>query len=119
MVETVVTHERGGGVSRRIVRDVRTGEVLRQDVTVQTPPATAVVDALRGMLYDPDRPQLDPNDLLRELGRVIDPDSMNHNCPFCGKTMSWQLFIAHLVPCVTKWDKPRPTVWRVGRDIDA
>src|SRR5688500_3615539 len=58
-------------------------------------------------LYDPDKPREDPNDLLNRVhhGRMLDPRSMNHNCPFCNKTMAWDLFVAHGEDCFKRWRK--------------
>lgn len=57
---------------------------------------------------DPDRPKLDPNELLNSLGgRMTDPHAMNHNCPFCHRTMGWDLFRAHMRDCQKRWRRPR------------
>lgn len=79
----------------------------RKDVTIHAETAVAYFGAhARAMLYDPERPKVDPNELLKELGgRMTDPRRVNHNCPWCHKTLAWELFVAHLVPCVTKWYK--------------
>lgn len=67
-------------------------------------------------LFDPERPREDPNDLLRRVhhGQMLDPRSMNHNCPFCNKTMAWDLFVAHAEPCFRRW---RKVVYRQHRTI--
>lgn len=56
-------------------------------------------------LYDPEKPKEDPNDLLNRVhhGQMLDPRAMNHNCPFCNKTMAWDLFVAHMEACFGKW----------------
>lgn len=58
-------------------------------------------------LMDPEKPKEDPNDLLNRVhhGQMLDPRSMNHNCPFCSKTMAWDLFVAHAEYCFKKWRK--------------
>jgi len=58
-------------------------------------------------LFDPENPYEDPNDLLNRVhkGKMLDPKEMNHNCPFCSKTMAWDLFVAHAEPCFKKWRK--------------
>ena len=56
------------------------------------------------VLFDPERPQLDPNALLRERGgRITDPASVNWNCPLCYKTMSYDLFVAHARGCFRRY----------------
>ena len=71
----------------------------RKDVTIFAPVAKAQI-SISGLadaiLVDPDRPTVGPNELAAELGWKIDPRTMNHNCSECGKTMSWELFVAHL-----------------------
>jgi len=58
-------------------------------------------------LMDPDKPKEDPNDLLNRVhkGKMLDPRAMNHNCPFCNKTMAWDLFVAHAEDCFKRWRK--------------
>lgn len=58
-------------------------------------------------LMDPEKPKEDPNDLLNRVhhGQMLDPRSMNHNCPFCSKTMAWDLFVSHAEYCFKKWRK--------------
>ena len=58
-------------------------------------------------LFDPDKPREDPNDLLNRVhdGKMMDPAAMNHNCPFCNRTMAWDLFLAHGEVCFRKWRK--------------
>lgn len=67
-------------------------------------------------LYDPDKPKEDPNDLLNRVhhGQMLDPRAMNHNCPFCNKTMAWDLFVAHAEDCYRKW---RKVVYKKSRTI--
>ena len=56
------------------------------------------------LLLDPEAPLADPNELLaKQGGRLDDPRTMNHNCPSCGRTMTWDLFRAHALPCYRKW----------------
>lgn len=77
----------------------------RKDVNIYAVPARAGVRApfpfsARGLgeavLFDPERPTVGPNELLKEQGGMVDPRFINHNCPFCHKTMSWALFGAHM-----------------------
>lgn len=67
-------------------------------------------------LMDPDKPKEDPNDLLNRVhhGKMLDPKEMNHNCPFCNKTMAWDLFVAHAEACFKKW---RSVVYKEHRII--
>lgn len=67
-------------------------------------------------LMDPDQPKEDPNDLLNRVhhGQMLDPSAMNHNCPFCNKTMAWDLFTAHAEDCFKRW---RKVVYRRHRTI--
>lgn len=86
----------------------------QRDVTIPAVTAEAVFSArARSMIFDPERPGVDPDQLLSEIkrqgGGMVDPRALNHNCPFCQKTMSWDLFKAHLSPnapgggCLTRW----------------
>lgn len=67
-------------------------------------------------LMDPDQPKEDPNDLLNRVhgGKMMDPKAMNHNCPFCNKTMAWDIFVAHAEYCFRRW---RKVVYRKKRII--
>lgn len=67
-------------------------------------------------LFDPDQPKEDPNELLNRVhhGKMLDPREMNHNCPFCNKTMAWDLFLAHAEDCFKRW---RKVVYRSKRKI--
>ena len=83
--------------------------------------ATAVAtfprfDRSNMFLFDPDKPHEDPNDLLNRVhhGQMLDPRAMNHNCPFCNRTMAWDLFVAHAEGCFRKW---RKVVYRRKRVI--
>lgn len=70
------------------------------------PPAEALFRQRMYSLFDPERPEEDPNALLNRMGgRLTDPNAMNHNCPMCNRTLSWLLFRAHLRPCYAKWRK--------------
>jgi hypothetical protein len=76
----------------------------RKDVTIHSESAVAYFSARgRSMLYDPDRPKVDPNQLYAELGSMTDPRLVNHNCPICHKTMQWDLFVAHAEGCMRRW----------------
>lgn len=62
------------------------------------------LNSIAGVLFNPDQPQKSADDLLRDLGgQMTDPRKVDHNCPFCQKTMRWELFLAHIRPCMTKW----------------
>jgi hypothetical protein len=61
-------------------------------------------------LFDPERPEEDPNALLgRMQGREHDPNAMKHHCPMCchsvtaagceAEAMEWAVFRAHLRKC--------------------
>lgn len=70
-----------------------------RNVSIFAPTAVAFFDAkvrADAFLFDPDRPHVGPNQLLKEMGNMIDPRQMSHHCPFCDKTMSWELFGAHM-----------------------
>lgn len=55
-------------------------------------------------LLDPARPEVEPNELLRQRqGAMLDPDSVSHNCPYCLDTMAWDLFVAHWASCLKRW----------------
>lgn len=93
----------GGGVATRI--DAGTAKA-----------AFPKFDRSNVFLFDPDEPKEDPNDLLNRVhgGRMLDPRAMNHNCPFCGKTMAWDLFVAHAEACFRTW---RKATYRARRKI--
>ena len=58
------------------------------------------------LLLDPEKPLANPNELLKlRRGRIADPRAINHNCPCCNRTMAWELFRAHALPCYRKWRK--------------
>lgn len=67
-------------------------------------------------LFDPEQPHEDPNDLLNRVhgGKMMDPRAMNHNCPFCNRTMAWDLFVAHAEACFRRW---RKVVYRTQRIV--
>jgi len=55
-------------------------------------------------VLDPAQPLKDPDELLKDLhGNMKDPSAIDHNCPFCDTTMRWELFLAHLRPCMEKY----------------
>lgn len=57
-------------------------------------------DARNVFLFDPDQPHKDAEQIYREMGgQMLDPYAVNHNCPMCDRTMAWDLFRAHLMPC--------------------
>ncbi len=61
----------------------------------------------KGMvLMDPDDPTVDIEALYQARGRQMrDLKMMNINCPLCKKTMAYELFINHTLPCMKKWYK--------------
>lgn len=67
-------------------------------------------------LFDPDKPKEDPNDLLNRVhkGKMLDPRDINHNCPFCNRTMAWDLFLAHGEDCFKRW---RAVVYKKRRIV--
>lgn len=65
------------------------------------------------LLLDPEQPTTDPNELLKlRRGRMADPNTVNHNCPCCDRTMSWSLFKAHALACYKSWRKIKVDVTR-------
>lgn len=91
----------------------------RKSAYINAPAAKAafpVFERQNVFLYDPEKPREDPNDLLNRVhgGQMLDPRAMNHNCPFCNKTMAWDLFVAHAEACFRKW---RKVVYRERRII--
>ncbi len=57
------------------------------------------------LLFDPDKPQKDPNQLAAEQGGLTDPNEIDWFCPGCDKTMSWEIFNAHGRACYIKYWK--------------
>lgn len=56
------------------------------------------------VLFDPDAPKVDPEELLKQYaGEFKDPNVVQHNCPFCHMTLPWEVFKAHAVDCITRW----------------
>jgi hypothetical protein len=92
----------------------------RIDVKVKGVSAQAVFGRARDKhpyLYDPDRPHLDPNQLWEEV-KNLPITEIQHNCPYCHKDIeTLDMFLAHLVPCATKWNRPRPKIWR-GNNVN-
>lgn len=75
----------------------------RRDVTIHGETAAAFwTTRQRATLFDPERPDEDPNDLANRLGGVVDPNQVNHNCGMCHKTMRWPLFVAHMKDCMRR-----------------
>lgn len=75
-----------------------------RSATVKAPTALAAFQSGNFLLLDPDHPKGDPNELLRQQGgRLNDPRTMNHNCPVCHRTMTWELFKAHFREEYIKW----------------
>lgn len=77
---------------------------MPRDVLIHAETARAFfTPQARWSLFDPERPKADPNELLKELGGMVDPRTVNHNCPLCNRTMQWDLFQAHALLCVMRW----------------
>jgi hypothetical protein len=58
---------------------------------------------LGALLFDPERPNLTPDQLLKERGgRMTDRAGDLHNCPFCHTSMALDLFRIHLEPCLRR-----------------
>lgn len=75
--------------------------IERKDVRIQAVVARMGVRAPRmtdivkdSVLFDPERPHMGPNELLKEIGD--DPTLLKFNCPFCHKDMTYALFVAHI-----------------------
>lgn len=84
----------------------------------ELPPDSFAMTADNMFLHDPERPFKDPNELLRERGgKMLDRNSVNHNCPCCEKTMSWPLFAAHARECFERAFHTLPTGLRVYRGV--
>lgn len=89
----------------------------RRDVLILAPVASAVVSV---PIFDPERPRVDPNKLLRALGgKLTDPRKVSHNCPLCNETMRWELFEAHAPACIQRWGKTVDPIHRryAGADL--
>ena len=62
---------------------------------------------------DPEQPHETPDEIYQRMGaRMMNPAEMDHNCPFCRRTMSWELFQAHAQGCMTRWFKTVDIVHR-------
>lgn len=82
---------------------------IRKDVTVKSVTAEAVFTmASPSMLFNPDEPHVGPNELLAQLGSMRDPRNVDHNCPFCFRSMRWELFKEHMLDS----DDGRPGCFR-------
>lgn len=70
----------------------------RKDVRIYAPTARGSLSMKQvvtdSVLFDPERPHMGPNELLREIGD--DPTKLQFNCPFCHETMGYDLFVAHI-----------------------
>lgn len=61
-----------------------------------------LLPTFKDFMVDTDRPNVSPEQLLRERkGRRVMPGDL-HNCPFCHKTWPGDVFIAHLRPCLVR-----------------
>ena len=70
----------------------------------EAPEKISIQNPRHVVMFDPERPNVTADDLLKELGgKMTDPSAMNHNCPFCHKTLQWALFNVHLEPCLNRW----------------
>lgn len=75
-------------------------------------------------VFDPRRPELDPNALLEEMGGRKDPRAMNHHCGLCcthgspeaceRDAMRWELFLVHLPDCWRRYQRStmQPRTWQ-------
>ena len=90
-------------------------EYPRRDAVIHVPAALAFArahppgyDSGNVFLFDPDEPHKSAEQIYREMGaRMTDPSAVNHNCPFCVCTMTWDLFRAHMEDCYTRNRKRR------------
>jgi hypothetical protein len=106
-----VTSARVGGRPLRVVLPAQAAQEYEQHLIDDL--AITGFRAQLFALFDPERPQEDPNDLLRRMGgRVTDPNAMNHHCPLCDTTYNWQLFKAHLRDCYRRNRKVRLDITR-------
>ena len=80
----------------------------KRDAVIHAAPAFAftrapVFDPRNVFLFDPDEPHKSAEEIAREMGgKLTDPRTMNHNCPLCERTMTWELFRAHMGECYTR-----------------
>lgn len=108
---TRYTLARGGSAGPSLVaaKTVHVGAPPKRSARIRAATARATFPGFHPQnvfLMDPEKPTVDANALLTERGGAMtDPRSMNHNCPFCRKTMAWELFQAHALACVTRWFK--------------
>lgn len=64
-------------------------------------------------LLDPDQPKADPNELLKlRKGELPNPADILHGCAYCHKTMPWDVFAAHFLPCARSWRRVRLDITR-------
>ena len=81
---------------------------MRRDATIHAPAALAftrapVYDSRNVFLFDPDEPHKSAEQVHKEMGgKMTDPYAVNHNCPFCNRTMAWDLFRTHMEDCYTR-----------------
>lgn len=77
-----------------------------RSVRIGSKPSAPLFRRENFFLLDPDKPLADPNELLKlRKGELPDPNEILHNCPICHKTLSYEVFKAHLRPCYIKWRK--------------
>jgi hypothetical protein len=95
---------------------------IRDRLTRYTTPRSARVEAATAQAHFPrfgpatafllDTDAKDPNDIYASQGGYTDPRSMNHNCPLCERTLSYDLFVAHAQKCFTKWRNVKLNITR-------
>lgn len=79
----------------------------------ELPEGSFAMTAQNMFLHDPARPMKDPNELLAELGGRLTSSGVNHNCPCCNNTMTWELFAAHARDCFRRSFHTLPSGFRV------
>jgi hypothetical protein len=63
-------------------------------------------------LFDPEQPQLDPNELAK---RAADPRAILHWCPMCERSLEYDVFWAHIKGphgCYARWRKVKLDITR-------
>jgi len=95
-------------------------EHLFQSTVIRAAPAGARQPAFEQtnfMLFDPDQPHKSANELAAENGnRLTDPNEVEHGCPGCNKSFTWEIFKSHALPCYRKWWRVAPG-WRRHRSF--
>ncbi len=83
-------------------------EFERRSTTIRTGTNTPAFSQENFMMFDPDQPHKSAEQLAKEQGGTTDPNEVEHNCPGCNKSFSWDIFKAHAIPCYRKW-------WKVAK----